>query len=108
MRGVPHRVARGLELMKKTIQQRFEEFDKARPQVYDALLEFTLQAYYAGAARIGIGELYERVRWHFRVERKMGEEFKLNNIYRSRYARKLMDEYPDLVGIFELRTLKTD
>jgi len=93
---------------KKTIQEQFEDFDKARPEVYDALLEFTLEAYWAGATILGIGELYERVRWHFRCEKKMGEAFKLNNNYRSRYARKLMDNYPDLVGMFELRTLKTD
>ncbi len=36
----------------------------------------------------------------------MGEDFKINDHYLSRYARKLMEEHPELDGLFELRELK--
>jgi hypothetical protein len=33
-------------------------------------------------------------------------EWKLNNNYRSRFARLIMDNEPDLAGVFETRELK--
>jgi hypothetical protein len=51
--------------------------------------------------------LFEVMRWNwFMTTTDPDSDFKLNNNYRSRYARKLMDEYPELDGIFEVRELK--
>jgi hypothetical protein len=52
--------------------------------------------------------MWERMRWHFQIEKGMDEEFKLNNNFRSRYARKIMKAHPDLEDFFELRILRAD
>lgn len=46
------------------------------------------------------------MRWHFEVEKDMYGEFKLNDHYTSRYVRKLIAEFPQFDGMFELRVLR--
>lgn len=89
------------------IQARFEAFDRDHPEVYEKIVSLIRQLQRRGFQRYGIKSLFEQVRWHFRVERG-DEEFKLNNNYHSRYARKIIREHPDLDGFFELRELKAD
>ena len=60
-----------------------------------------------GEARYGIGAITERIRWHYLTERESVEPFKISNDFRSRYARKLVEEYPEMEGMFTLRNLRT-
>ena len=87
-----------------TIEQAFLVFHRANPHVYDELVALTRQARQSGLTRIGIGMLFEVLRWNFAL-RTGGDEFKLNNNHRSYYARLIMLREPDLVGIFETRQL---
>lgn len=88
-------------------QEGFDVYDTENPAIYVKLAEFALQAHHAGRTRIGIKMLYERVRWYSTVEAK-DDTFKLNNNYHAFYARKLMQDYPQLRGVFETRTSKAD
>ena len=93
----------------RNIQERFEAFHHAHPEVYRQLVLFARQAKASGRAQYGIGALFERVRWHFYIEQRLGDEaWKLNNNYRSRYARLIMQQEPDLRGFFNLRELRAD
>ena len=87
-----------------TIQERFAAFDRANPHVYRLLVRFAFEAK-ARRTRYSLKALFERIRWHVQIETG-GEEFKLNNLYTSRYARKLIAEYPEFEGFFETRELK--
>jgi hypothetical protein len=89
-----------------TIEQAFEKFHAANPQIYRELVARARRAHDAGARRIGIGMLFEILRWRH-ILRTGGDEFKLNNNYRSYYARLIMLREPDLEGIFETRRLHT-
>lgn len=92
---------------KQTIQESFEAFDELNPHVFDYLVRLAMQARRAGAQRIGIGSLFEKLRWDYMIQ--TGDfEFKLNNNFRSRYARKIMDEVPELRGMFEVRNLRSE
>lgn len=60
---------------------------------------------------MGIAMLWERMRWELTVETDsvdLGDDFKLNNNYRSRYARLIMNNEPDLAGFFDIRRLHDD
>lgn len=92
----------------RSIQQAFEEFDQAHPEVYEYLVRLAFEAYRRGFRHYGIGALWERMRWHFQIEKDMDSDFKLNNNFRSRYARKIIAQYPDLEDFFELRALRAD
>lgn len=93
--------------MPKTIQERFEAFHEENPHVYTELLNLARQAHDRGRRKFSISMLFEVCRWN-RMLQTTGKPFKLSNDYRSRYARKLMDENPDLDNLFNLRELTTD
>lgn len=92
-----------LELETKMDQQ-FREFHEANPKVYAELLALTRQAHERGRKKIGIGMLFEVLRWN-RFIQTSDPDFKLNNNWRSRYARMIMELNPGLDGIFETRGL---
>lgn len=82
-------------------------FHKDNPQVYTELVMLARDLKARGHETVGIGMLFEVVRWtRFTQTNDKNSDFKLNNNYRSRYARAIMDLEPDLEGIFNLRELK--
>ncbi len=85
----------------------FLAFHQANPAVYDELVKLARQAKAKGREKIGIGMLWEVLRWHFWLETKGDEEFKLNNNHRSRYARLIMGLEADLAGVFQTRELRS-
>lgn len=88
----------------RSIDEAFAAFHAENPHVYAELKMLALRARRRGASRIGIGMLFEVLRWR-RTLRTDGDDFKLNNNYRSRYARMLNTE-PELAGCFETRELR--
>ncbi len=90
-----------------TIHDAFLAFDDANPHVYEALVQLALDLANRGHRRIGIGMLFEVLRWQTAMV-TTDSGFKLNNNYRSHYARAIMDNVPDLAGIFELRELRDE
>lgn len=85
----------------------FQAFHAENPHVYAALVELARAAKEKGAAEIGIGMLWEVLRWRLFFE-TTDANFKLNNNHRSRYARLIMAQEPDLAGIFEVRELTSE
>lgn len=94
------------------IQRRFLKFHADNPHIYRLLVKYTRDAVLAREERgmsraYGIAAVVERVRWHVNVEAQGAEEFKLPNDFRARYARLIMAQEQDLLGVFELRSLRT-
>lgn len=88
-----------------TIQARFESFHEHNPWVADVLERMTTDRLAAGKRKVGIGMLFEVLRWQagFVTE---GDDFRLNNNYRSRYVRLLIERHPEWAEAFETRELK--
>jgi len=90
-----------------SIQERFEQYHIEHPEVYAYLIRLAREVRGRGFIHYGVKTLWERLRWHFQIE-KGDEEFKLNNNFHSRYARKLMRDFPDeFGGFFETRELRS-
>ncbi|XUM00292.1 hypothetical protein ACQ86F_25615 [Streptomyces venezuelae ATCC 10712] len=90
-----------------TIQERFEAFHAFNPWVAKALERLTADCVERGFGRIGIGMLFELLRYQYGVATH-GDEFALNNSYRSRYVRLLLDAHPEWAPLFEVRALRAD
>lgn len=92
---------------RKTIQEAFEEFHAANPLVYDWLVRQARLAKDRGYERIGIELLFAVLRWQRMMQTAdpSQDTFKINDHYTSRYARLIMEQEPDLDGLFELRRL---
>lgn len=89
-----------------TISEKFDEFHNKNPHVYEQLEQMSWQLYNKGQRKVGIGMLFEVMRWRSML-RTEGDEYKLNNNYRSRYVRMLIDNNPQFETLFETRTLKS-
>ena len=87
-----------------TLQARFEAYHDDNPHVYAKLEELAQMVHERGRQHIGIALLYEQLRW-LSLFSTTGDEYKLNNNYKSRYSRKLMDEHPEYEGLFATRRL---
>lgn len=88
----------------RTIREAFLRFHGENPHVYEQLLAMAQQAQQAGASKLGIGMMFEVLRWQATL-RTGGDDFKLNNNYRSYYARLIVARNPSLEGVFEMRRL---
>lgn len=89
-----------------SISEAFMAFHKLNPHIYNRLVELTRAARAAGRTHVGIGAMWERLRWDYLVSTN-GADFKLNNNYRSRYARLIIANEPELANMFELRALRS-
>lgn len=98
------------EEREKTIQSRFEKFHEKNPRVYAQLVKLARELKKQGHDNLGIGMLWEVLRWHYMKEVgpvDTDEGFTLNNIFRSRYARLIEQQESDLKGVFETRKIVT-
>lgn len=92
-----------------TLQERYEEWRASAQgrQVVQAVAVAALKLRARGFTHYGIAALFEAARYEHSL--RVGpdaEGFKLNNNWRSRLARDLMVDYPELAGMFELRELR--
>src|SRR6266542_3564920 len=88
----------------KTIDARFWAFHQANPLVYVNLVRLAREAKAKGHNRISIGMLWEVLRWNRLVAVVDATSlYELNDNYRSRFARLIMQQETDLDGIFEVR-----
>ena len=92
--------------MDSKIEGAFWEFHGDNPHVYEELRKLARGLRKRGHTRLGIGMLFEVLRWrHLMRTTSDADGFKLNNNYRSYYARLLMARERELDGLFQLRVL---
>lgn len=92
-----------------TVAQQFFKFHHEHPNVYKQLVNLAYQWKDAGHQQLGIATLFEKLRWEWHVGTiRDSSGFKLNNNYRAFYARLIMDENPELRGMFNLRAQKDE
>lgn len=87
------------------LQAAFEKFDRENPAVYETLVGLARRWKDRGDRKCGVGLLFEVMRWEVYMTTR-GDDFKLNNNWRSRYVRKLIADHPEFENFFELRELK--
>ncbi|MCX4858312.1 hypothetical protein [Streptomyces canus] len=89
----------------QSIQQRFEAFHALNPWVLRHLEALATDCVAKGFRRVGIGMLFELLRWRY-GEATQGDAFRLNNNFRSRYVRLLIERHPEWARLFETRALR--
>ncbi|MER5642036.1 hypothetical protein ABT095_34505 [Kitasatospora sp. NPDC002227] len=88
-----------------SIQTRFEAFHALNPWVLRELERRTAECVDNGWQRISIGMLFELLRYRY-GQATRGDEFRLNNNWRSRYVRLLLERHPNWEPLFETRALR--
>lgn len=95
----------------ESLQMRFDRFHREHPQVYAELVRVARAKLARRAAKgrplhIGIGAVVEAVRWHEDDDDAPVLPF-VDNSFRSRYARLMAAQEPDLANVFEMRELNS-
>jgi len=93
--------------MTDLIQINFEQFHRDNPGVFILWDRFTREAIAMGLEHGSAGLVAERIRWETSIVTR-GEPVKINNNYRSRYARLWEQENPEYRGFFRKRSLAED
>ena len=88
------------------VELAFLVYHPAHPWVFERLVEMA-RRYAAAGRRRGIGFFFEMLRHEvFMRGTQDTDGFKLNNNFRSRYARLIEEECSDLRGYFRKRRLR--
>lgn len=88
------------------IQQRFEAFHAAHPEVFQLFARFASELRRAGRTHYSADAILHRVRWECAVNPERDSGYKINDHFSSRYARKLANTDPRFATFFEFRKLR--
>jgi hypothetical protein len=83
----------------------FAVYHAENPQIYATFRAMAGELKRRGFGHYGAKSIFEAMRFHHGVSAGPDSEFKLNNNFTSRYARKLMTECREFRGFFETRRL---
>lgn len=89
-----------------SLTDKFRAFHAQNPHVYTRLEQRTAELVASGQRRVGIGALFEQLRYEARLETN-GDAFRLNNDYRADYVRLLIARHPEWADAFETRERKS-
>lgn len=84
--------------------ENFIKHDIANPNVYKLFERFALEAS-KYKQKYSAKSIFHRIRWETMVSEK-DSQYKIDDGWISHYARKFMDNYPELKDFFEVRIRK--
>jgi hypothetical protein len=99
------------EPKESSIYARFLKFHGNNPEVYNNLVRLAREFRSKGFnhnRKMGIGMLYEVLRWNFFLATETEEPFALSNDFRASYARLIMAQEADLKDAFNTRVTYID
>ena len=80
----------------------FLKFHDENPGVYMMCVRFAREAVRAGATRLSISLIIERVRWETMIVTQSEDKFKISNDHKPFYAR-LLARLPEFADLFKLK-----
>ena len=80
----------------------FNKYHNDNPGIYEKFVHYARLRKDRGFKNYSANGIFELIRWHTGVN---GNDcFKINNIYRPDYARKIMEDFPnEFAGFFRIR-----
>lgn len=82
------------------LYKNFVQFHNDNPEIYTELVTMARRLQRRGRRKIGIGMLFEVLRWNYYITTISNDEYKLANAHRAFYVRLIEQEEPDLRGFF--------
>ncbi len=92
----------------KTMQEKFEAFDAANPEVYRAFKVKALRLIHAGVRRYSASAIVEVIRYDRVIKSHDPDGFRINNNHRAAYARRFVADYPQHAHFFQMRKSQLD
>lgn len=92
----------------KSIDERFETFQREHPDVYDLFRSCAKQLLVRGVKHYGAKAIVEHIRFEKMTSSQGRPEFKIDNNFTSRLARKLIAEDGRFEEFFRTRRLRAE
>lgn len=88
-----------------TVEQlkKFQTFHSENPHVYEEFKALAFQMLGSGRRKYSAEAIFNVIRWHHDLSTTTEEQFKINNNYRSIYARVLQLEHAEFEDFFASR-----
>jgi hypothetical protein len=90
-----------------SIQSQFDRFHEQNPHVLQEFVKLARRMKHMGFRHYGMHALMQITRWHIQIKTN-DPHFKINNNYSSRYARLIVEQYPEFEGFFQMRSLTAE
>lgn len=88
--------------------QDFWNYHRSNPSIYKKFEELALEAIGRGFKHYSAEAILNIARWHTNVSSKDNDDFKINNNYRSGFARLFAIDHPEHADFFFRRRSKRD
>ena len=88
---------------RRSIEERFAEFDAQHPEVYRLFKELAEQLVAAGHRHDSADQIIQVIRWHSLVNPGHDGGFKVSDHFSAMYSRKLVSEDKRFSSFFEFR-----
>ena len=88
-----------------TLMNRFNNFNRDNPEVYELFKRFTFQAINKGHTKLSAWMIANRIRWETQIE-TVNDDYKISNDYIALYSRKFMKDHPEHDGFFKTKLMK--
>lgn len=89
-----------------TLTDKFNQYHRDNPQVYELFKRFTFMAIRRGHNRLSAWMIANRIRWETSIETFSVDEYKISNDYIALYARMFMRDHPQYDGFFKTKEMK--
>lgn len=89
-----------------TLTDKFNQYHRDNPQVYELFKRFTFMAIKRGHNRLSAWMIANRIRWETSIETFSVDEYKISNDYIALYARMFMQDHPEYDGFFKTKEMK--
>jgi hypothetical protein len=89
-----------------TLTDKFNQYHRDNPQVYELFKRFTFMAIKRGHNRLSAWMIANRIRWETSIETFSVDEYKISNDYIALYARMFMRDHPEYDGFFKIKEMK--
>lgn len=89
-----------------TLTNKFNQYHRDNPQVYELFKRFTFMAIKRGHNRLSAWMIANRIRWETSIETFSVDEYKISNDYIALYARMFMRDHPEYDGFFKIKEMK--
>ena len=89
-----------------TLTDKFNQYHRDNPQVYELFKRFTFMAIRRGHNRLSAWMIANRIRRETSIETFSVDEYKISNDYIALYARMFMRDHPEYDGFFKTKEMK--
>lgn len=90
-----------------TIEEAFERFDEAHPDVYEQFVDIALDLKRRGTQHYSADAICHVIRFFRVTSGKDADGWKINNNFTALYARKAIAEHAALAEFFQLRARRS-